>query len=167
MAKNDDTQQDIQEEIKEEKREKKAQKDEAHEWEEKLADSETKYKRALADYQNLEKRVRDEKGEWIKAANRELLLRMLPLLDTFSLAVVHSKDQTFSVVMQQFADVLKDEGVEKIKTVGEIFDPHHMEAIDTIEGEEGKVIEEVRPGYMLYGRLLRPAQVRVGQKASS
>ncbi len=137
------------------------------EWEEKLALCETKYKRALADYQNLEKRVRDEKGEWIKAANKELLLRMLPLLDTFSLAAAHSKDQTFLVVMQQFADVLKAEGIEKIKTAGETFDPHHMEAIDTIEGEEGKVIEEVRPGYMLYGRLLRPAQVRVGQKNSS
>jgi molecular chaperone GrpE len=62
-------------------------------------------------------------------------------------------------------DTLKTEGVEKIETVGREFDPHVMEAVDTVEGEDGKVIEEIRPGYKMQEKLLRPAQVRVGRKA--
>lgn len=131
---------------------------------EKIEDFENKYKRALADYQNLEKRVRDEKSEWIKMANRELLLRMLPVLDTLQLARQHSEDKALTVTAQQFLDILRQEGIEKIQTEGKQFDPNLMEAISTMIGEENKVLQEVRAGYKIGDRILRVAQVIVGKK---
>lgn len=123
---------------------------------------EVKYKRVLADYQNLEKRVRDERIELIRSSNRELLLRFLPILDTVLLAKQHEDNQNLKVVEDQFLAVLKTDGVVGIKTVGEQFDPTTMEVVTTAKGNEGIVIQEVRPGYLLYDRLLRPAQVIVG-----
>jgi molecular chaperone GrpE len=123
---------------------------------------EAKYKRALADYQNLEKRVADQRREWMLSASRDVLNRLLPILDTLILAQAHINDKGLSVSIQQFSDVLKSEGVIAIETVGKKFDPNVMEAVGTDEGDEGKVIHEARAGYMLNDKLLRPAQVIVG-----
>lgn len=124
---------------------------------------ENNYRRALADYQNLEKRVREEKSEWIQSANKELILRILPVLDTLMLAQQHIEDQGLQVSVQQFLDTLKIEGVIKIETVGHEFDPHLMECITTEAGEANKVLAEIRAGYMLNDKVLRPAQVTVGK----
>ncbi len=124
---------------------------------------ETQYKRALADYQNLQKRVNEEKGNWARLSNRELILRLLPVLDTLILANQHDKNTSIMVSINHFLDVLKAEGVTRIETIGKEFDPEHMEALGTEDGEEGKVIKEVRAGYMMYDTLLRPAQVLVGK----
>ncbi|MBI2442645.1 MAG: nucleotide exchange factor GrpE [Candidatus Levybacteria bacterium] len=125
---------------------------------------EGKYKRALADYQNLEKRTREERSEWIKSSAKDILLRLLPVLDTLSLANKHIENQGLQVTLQQFLDVLKQEGVIKIETVGKKFDPHLMEAVEQV-GEGDEVVEEVREGYLLHDKLLRPAQVRVGKRS--
>jgi len=129
----------------------------------KIEEFENKYKRVLADYQNLEKRVAQERKDWVLRGNKGLLLRLLPVLDTLILAENHSKDQGIILSVQQFQNVLKLEGVERIETIGKSFDPHIMECIDTGEGEGGKVIEEIRAGYMLYDKVLRVAQVKVGK----
>jgi molecular chaperone GrpE len=130
--------------------------------EEELKVWQSKYYRALADYQNLEKRVRDERGEIIRASNRELLLRFLPILDTLELALQHEENSTLKVVADQFLVTLKSDGVAKIPTVGEKFDPMLMEVVTTGNGKDGIVIQEVRSGYLLHDKLLRPAQVIVG-----
>lgn len=129
----------------------------------KLEDIENKYKRVLADYQNLEKRSREERLEWIKSTNKDLLLRLLPVLDTLILASQHVQDKGLQVSIQQFVDTFKGEGVIKIETVGKQFDPLLMECVQTVEGQEGKVIKEVRPGYMLHDKVLRPGLVEVGK----
>ncbi|MGA2967996.1 MAG: nucleotide exchange factor GrpE [Candidatus Levyibacteriota bacterium] len=131
-----------------------------------LANLENQLKRALADYQNLEKRIAEEKSSWIKIANKDLLLRLLPGLDNLILAEKHTQDEGVKLSIKHFLDILENEGVKRIETVGKTFDPNLMEAITTQEGEEGKVLEEVRSGYMLYDSVLRPAQVIVGQKPS-
>jgi molecular chaperone GrpE len=130
-----------------------------------VGDFENKYKRAIADYQNLQKRVQDEKSEWIRSANKELLLRILTVLDTLILAYQHTQDTNIKVSIQQFLDILKSEGVTKIEALGKKFDPVIMEAIATDEGEEGKVLEELRVGFMIHDKLLRAAQVKVGKKS--
>jgi len=130
--------------------------------EKRLQETESRYKRALADYQNLEKRIRDERGELIRLSNRELLLRFLPILDTLLLAQQHDKSESLNVLVSQFLDTLKSERVLRIKTEGEKFDPFLMEVVTTGEGKDGVVIQEVRAGYLLHDRLLRPAQVIVG-----
>ena len=129
-----------------------------------ISEFENKYKRALADYQNLEKRVGEQRRELIQSANKQLLLTLLPVLDTLHMASQHSEDQGLQLTIRQFIDTLKDEGVTKIETIGKQFDPYTMEAVATGEGDEGKVIEELRAGYMLFDKVLRAAQVKVGKK---
>ncbi len=125
---------------------------------------ENQLKRALADYQNLEKRVISEKSEWIKLANKGLLLRLLPALDNLSLAEKHTQDEGVKLSIDQMISAFKEEGIEKIETIGRDFDPNLMEAVHTTTGEEGKVVEEIRAGYTLFGQVLRPAQVAVGKQ---
>jgi molecular chaperone GrpE len=129
-----------------------------------VEENDAKYKRALADYHNLSKRVNEEKGEWIRSANKELLLRLLPILDTLMLVEKHIKDQGITVSINQFLDILKTEGVIRIKTVGEDFDPYTMECVTIEAGEENKVLEELRAGYLINDKVLRAAQVKVGRK---
>lgn len=130
-----------------------------------LENLENQLKRALADYQNLEKRVSNEKSEWIKISNKDLLLRLLPGLDSLILAQKHTEDEGVKVSIKHFLDILEGEGVKKIETIGKDFDPKLMEAVSTKEGEDGKVIEEVRAGYTLFDNVLRPAQVIVGNRS--
>lgn len=135
---------------------------------EQIEDLTNQLKRALADYQNLEKRIAEEKSNWIKFANKDLILRLLPGLDSLVLAEKHTEDQGIKLSIKHFLDTLEAEGVKKIETVGQEFNPHLMEALQTAEGTEGKVVEEVRSGYTLYDEVIRPAQVVVGgQQASS
>lgn len=123
---------------------------------------EDQYKRALADYQNLQRRTQDEKREWAKFSNKDFILKMLPILDTLMLAEKHTQDKTFTLTVGQFLQVLSDEGVTRIKTIGEDFNPQTMEAVSTTAGEKGKVLDEMRAGYLIGDVVLRPAQVTVG-----
>jgi molecular chaperone GrpE len=136
--------------------------------ERRVEELENQVKRTLADYKNLESRVGSEKAEWILKANRSLLLNILPILDTLMLAEKHSReDQGISAIVRQFLDILKQENVVRIGTLGKEFDPNLMEAIATVNGEDGKVIEETRAGYMIYDTVLRPAQVTVGKEGAA
>ena len=119
-------------------------------------------KRALADYQNLERRITEEKGAWIRMANKDLILKFLPVLDNLFLAQKHIQDDGLNLSIQKFLDVLKEEGVEQIETKGRDFDLHKMECVSVQEGEENKILEEVRPGFVIDEIVLRPAQVIVG-----
>jgi len=125
---------------------------------------ENQLKRALADYQNLEKRIAEEKVFWIKVANKDLLLKLLPGIDNLLLAEKHTQDEGIKISTKHLLEILEQEGIKKIETIGKDFDPKLMEAIGTAEGEDGKVVEEVRAGYMLFDSVLRPAQVIVGKK---
>lgn len=130
-----------------------------------LENLENQLKRALADYQNLEKRIAEEKAGWIKISNKDLILRLLPGIDNLLLAEKHTQDEGVKLSIKHFLDALENEGVKKIETEGRDFDPKLMEAVGTIKGEDNKVVEEVRSGYMIYDSVLRPAQVMVGKSA--
>lgn len=130
--------------------------------EDKARDLENKYIRVLADYQNLEKRMREERIQLFQSANKDLLLKFLPILDTLVLAQQHEENKTLSIVVAQFLNIAKAEGMIAIKVLGEQFDPTIMEVIATQEGKEGIVIQEVRTGYLLHDKLLRVAGVIVG-----
>jgi molecular chaperone GrpE len=132
-----------------------------------LENLENQLKRALADYQNLEKRVIEEKSFWIKLANKDLLLKLLPGLDNLILAEKHTQDEGVKLSIKHFLEILESAGVKKIETTGEDFDPNLMEAVGTAQGEDKKVIEEVRAGYTLFGTVLRPAQVMVGKRVEN
>ncbi|HSW47638.1 MAG TPA: nucleotide exchange factor GrpE [Candidatus Saccharimonadales bacterium] len=138
--------------------------DELEQLKQKLEVSDNSYKRALADYQNLQKRVNEQRSELILSANKDLLLRILSVLDTLVLAQKHDGSEGLKVSISKFLDVLKAEGVSKIETVGKQFNPEIMEAISTEEGKDGEVLEEIQTGYLLNDKLLRAALVKVGKK---
>ena len=100
---------------------------------------ENQLKRALADYQNLEKRVVSEKSEWVKLANKGLLFRLLPALDNLSLAEKHTQDKGVTLSVDQMISAFKEEGIEKIETIGRDFDPNLMEAVHTTEDRKSVV----------------------------
>lgn len=131
---------------------------------EEIQDLENKWKRALADYQNLEKRIQGEKEDFVRFANALLIEKLLSALDHLEKAEEHLKDQGLTVALQQLRSVLKSAGVEEIKALGEQFNPEKMECGERVEGEENKVIEIINKGYYLNQKVLRPAKVKVGQK---
>ncbi len=133
----------------------------------KIEELENQIKHIFADYQNLEKRVVLEKREWLIKTNKDLILRFLPALDFLLLSSKHIEDEGLKLSIQKFFDILKEEGVEKIKTVGEEFDPNLMEGIQTVTGEDNKVVEELRTGFKMGEQVLRPAQVSVGKAPSN
>ena len=123
-----------------------------------------KYLRALADYQNLEKRKEEEVASVRKFASEILLGRLLPVADTFTTAAGHLKDPGLDLAIKQLLVFFQDAGVEKIETVGRQFNPHEMECIEVVGGKENEVVNEVLPGYRLRGKILRVAQVKVGKQ---
>lgn len=139
--------------------------DQASDLKKEIKDLEEKWKRALADYQNLEKRMAAQKSDWLKEAAWDLILKLLPVGDTFNLAAGHLQEKGLDLAVRQFWQVLESEGLEKIKVEGKDFNPQEMECVDVVEGEEeGKVAGEVRSGFRLNGKVLRVAQVKVYQK---
>lgn len=120
-------------------------------------------KRAMADYQNLEKRVAAEKAGFIQFANADLVLQILPALDNLERAEKHLNDEGLNLALKQLRDSLEAKGLKKIETGGLKFDPEVMECVEVAKGEDNKVLDEFRPGYKLNGRLLRLAQVKVGR----
>lgn len=129
----------------------------------KVAELEDQYLRAVADYRNLEKRVAEERLEYIKFANRELLERLLPSFDTLFLAEKYVQDDGLKLTIKTLYDALDQVGVKRIETVGKKFNPAIMECVETVEGEEEIVTDEVRPGFTLFEKTLRPALVKVGK----
>ena len=130
--------------------------------------------RAHAEFENAKKRLEKDKLDYLKFANDGLLLDFLPILDSLEIAEKHIKEAKDFKAVQEGVDMiqlqiqkfLKDIGVEKIKTVGEKFDPHVHEAVETgtsSEKDDGIILEELKPGYMFNGRLLRPASVKIAK----
>ena len=141
-------------------------KDEVKQLKSRNEDLENQLKRAIADYRNLEKRFEDEKSATIKFANRDLLMRIIPAFDTLFLAEKYVTDEGIKITIKHLQESLREQGVEKIQTEDQIFNPETMEAVTTGDGEENKVLEELRPGYTLNSKLIRPAQVKVGKAKS-
>ena len=122
-----------------------------------------KWKRAVADYQNLEKRIEKEKGEFVKFYNASLVDKLLGVLDDLERAESHIKNKGLTMAVNQFKSVLETEGVEEIDSDGEKFDPEKMDCVELAKGPKNKVVETTLKGYMLNGKVLRPAKVRVGK----
>ena len=133
------------------------------ELEEKLSEMEKNWIRALADYKNLEKRVTQDKIALIEYANKTLIENMLPVLDNFEMMAEHTKDEGVKISVNEFKNVLKAAGLEKIEvSVGDEFDPETMDAIESVKGEKNKIKEIIRKGYKFKNSLIRPVSVKVG-----
>ncbi len=130
------------------------------------------WKRERADFLNYKKDGIERIEELIKYANEELILKFLPILDNFELAEKKlsgdfKENEWVKGVLNikiQILDFLKNQGVEEIKCLGQKFDPNFQEIIEDVEVKEkesGTVIEKVQKGYTIYGKVIRPAKVKV------
>lgn len=130
-----------------------------------------KYIRKLAEMDNLRKRVEREKSEFQSFALNDVLRDILVVVDNFARALAGPAGQDgksfqdgMELIHKQLADFLIKKGVTPIEAKGRIFDPTLHQAFDSEEAEdvqEPTVVEEMQKGYLLHGRLLRPALVKV------
>jgi len=129
--------------------------------------------RKQAEFENYRKRIERERGEFAQFASAELMRELLNAMDSFDLAIRNASSEKsardnmlrgLDLVYKQFQDTLGRFGLKPIEAKGQRFDPNFHQAVSTVptdEVEENTVVEELRRGYTLNGRLLRPAMVSV------
>jgi molecular chaperone GrpE len=131
--------------------------------------------RALADYDNLRKRVETERETWIRFSSERILVKIIPVLDAFESAQEHLKDQGLAIAINEFKKVLEEEGIEEIRPkVGDDFDEKYHEVVEVVEGKDkNKIAELILVGWKFEafgsedplarreGRIIRFAKVKV------
>lgn len=129
------------------------------------------WKRAKADLSNREKDAAREREYWLTVVRANLVRKLLPVVDTLEQTcnAVNENDEIGKGVratLKQFLDVLKELGVEKIKTIGEKYNPEFHEVVLTEKSEtpEDTILKEVQTGFLLDGKIIRPAQVIISKK---
>jgi len=124
-----------------------------------------KYLRALADYQNLEKRVVSQLEEQKKKAHKDLILKFLEVLDDLEKGEIFVTDAGLKLIKEKFIKIFREEGVEEIDVLGKPFDPQVAECIAVTYGEKDNIVVEViRKGYRLGEEVIRVARVKVEKK---
>ena len=127
-----------------------------------LIDLECKLKRALADYDNLEKRIIAQKQSLVGEARMEILDKFTAVLDDLERAEEHLNNQGLTLAVSQFRQVLISEGVKEIEAKDKEFDPNLMDCVSMVKGSKNKVIKVAQKGYLLNDKVIRPAKVEVG-----
>ena len=133
--------------------------------------------RLQAEFDNYKKRMAREKTEFLKFATENLLLEFLPVLDNLERAVASARAESVNreavadgieMIVRLFRSTLDKAGVKPMEAAGQPFDPGLHQAIaqvETADGPENLVVEEVQKGYLLEGRVLRAAMVKVSRAA--
>ncbi len=137
-----------------------------------------RYLRAVADFENTKKRLQREKDEFSRYAVEGLIRELLPIIDSLDQALVAVDKQSDSqavikgvhLIYRQLLGVFAKEGVSRIPTVGERFDPNLHEAVQQVPTDDpaadNTVVEEVHVGYRMHGKVIRPAMVKVAKVKS-
>ncbi|MDB6020497.1 MAG: heat shock protein GrpE [Pedosphaera sp.] len=136
--------------------------------------------RTTADLENYKKRAQREREDAVKFANESLMKKLIPALDNFEMALAaanqnqaantQSLQTGVSMILQQLRSALTESGLEEVDATGKTFDPNWHEAVAQQESDEvpeGQVLQQMRKGYKLRDRLIRPASVIVAKKASA
>jgi molecular chaperone GrpE len=136
--------------------------------------------RTVADFDNYRKRAARERQDAVKFANESLLQKLIPTLDNFDMAMAaaagakdgaaQSLQTGVSMILSQLRNTLTEAGLEEIDATGKAFDPNFHEAVsqqETNDLPEGQVVQQLRKGYRLRDRLLRPATVIVAKKPAA
>ena len=130
------------------------------------------YLRSEAEIENLRKRNKKEKEDWIRYANETLIKDILPVIDNLEMAISHAQNEEalqalkegVELTLKGFKDTLEKSGLEEVKAEGEPFDPCYHHAVSETEDqntEPGIIVQELQKGYTLKQRLIRPAMVVV------
>lgn len=137
----------------------------------KIAELTSGWQRTQADFANYKRQAEVDKTRFVKLANQDLMLEVLPVLDNFQLAAKHvpaeleSNNWAIGVkqIEKQLESILESEGLKKIAAIGSEFNPHFHEAIEHLRSDkpEGEIVEEIVPGYTFDDIVIRPAKVKV------
>jgi molecular chaperone GrpE len=132
--------------------------------------------RRQADFDNYRKRIEKERGEDSKRYTARMVEALIPVIDGFEHALAAHREAAyenyrkgFELIYKQLLDNLTKLGVERVEPVGQHFDPHLHQAVEsteTDEAEDGTILQVYQPGYVFHGRVLRPAMVRVAVHAT-
>ena len=131
-----------------------------------------KWQRALADYQNLERRTQTEISQRVSANTNNLLLNFLNIYEDFlraenSLSKQEINTDGINAVIKNMETVLSENNIKQIDAVGEIFDPQLHEAVSMVEDDsldDGTITQEVSKGYISGKAILKPSKVIVSKK---
>ncbi|MBI2455196.1 MAG: nucleotide exchange factor GrpE [candidate division NC10 bacterium] len=134
--------------------------------------------RLHAEFENYKKRMVREKAEFLKFAHEGLILEFLPILDNLERALASARAEAGStpllegleMIARLFRSVLEKAGVKPMEARGQPFDPGHHQAVAQVESSDqdaNLVVEEIQKGYLIEGRVLRPAMVKVSRAVSS
>jgi len=135
--------------------------------------------RTTADLENYKKRAARERLDAIRFANESLIEKLIPVLDNFEMALAATSGQDaslqsvqtgISMIHQQLKNALNEAGLEEIDASNKTFDPNWHEAVSQQASKdvpEGQVVQQLRKGYKLRDRLLRPAGVVVAKKPAA
>ncbi len=140
-------------------------------WEQKLKESEDRYLRLQADYDNYRKRTQKERGGIIAKANKEVMLSVLPVIDNLerALSLAQPEDpftKGVEMVYKQLVEEMQKHGLSPIEAVNQAFDPNYHQAVAkeaTADVASDMVLEEYQKGYLLNNEVLRPSMVKVSE----
>jgi molecular chaperone GrpE len=146
--------------------------DEIEELKRQLSDKQDQLLRALAETDNVRRRAQRDKDDYVKYATESLIKDLVPALDNFdrALAAARTAGEARSVVdgveliQRELVKVLERHGVTRYSALGQAFDPNRHEAVARVVSAQetpGNVVHEIAPGYLLHGRVIRPAMVGV------
>ncbi len=122
------------------------------------------YLRALADYQNLEKRTQEERKKMLDEANKILLKALLPIKNDIDKAEEFEKSQGLQLIKQKFEEFFNKYQVQELEVLNKEFSPQTMECIEVQEADkENTVLKVHQKAYLYKGELLQPAKVTVGK----
>jgi len=142
--------------------------------EKEVAELKDKYVRLYAEFDNFKRRTSKERSDLFKTANKEVLVSLLPVLDDLERAQKSFVDvkeigpvkEGISLITSKFKNIVAQQGITEIKSIGETFDTDLHEAITNVPAPsdkmKGKVIDEMEKGYMLNDKVIRFAKVIVG-----
>jgi molecular chaperone GrpE len=126
--------------------------------------------RIQADFENYKKRVEKESKEFVKIAAKDFVVKLLPILDNFELALKNNENNDefvkgIELIFSQLYSTLEQEGLKKIEAKGKKFDPYKHEALLQEEADEdGIVLEELQKGYELNGIVIRHTKVKISKR---
>ena len=131
------------------------------------------WQRAQAEFMNIRKRDEEAKFEFMKFAKSDLIQQIIPVLDSMNAAISHGQTDpamngaSIEPILKQFMQILKQNNVEELNPIGQLFNPSEHEAVGMIEtsnkDDDHKVLEVFQKGYGLDSKVIRPAKVRIGE----
>ena len=156
---------------KEEKQQLKKENEQKPAEKEKIAELTETLQRLQAEFENYKKRTEKEKIEFIKYSKADVINKILPILDTFEIALRNTNDKEkfakdMEMLYAQLFSTLESDGLRPIHALGKHFDPYYHDVMlkQKSDKEDGIVLEELQKGYMLNDKILRHSKVKISEK---